>query len=315
MAAFPWAAVASGGSGIVGPIITGTQNRREARIARARDETLAFLAEAANNMQWNKENEYSEKVWNMQNAYNEQMWHKVNAYNHPMAQMARYKEAGLNPNLIYGQSNTAPAIATGNFQNNKLDSVTQKPTEPVKWDFNNWNPMEDYMRFRNVAAQTNLLDEQAKVNQQEVLKKAAETQNINTNNEIGRENLNVIKKTSLQAATTDIEKKQADISKINSDIDRNKEEMRVLKNRDEREAASNSASISEAYERIKMMRKQGISEDMKQKLMLLDLELKQYGIQPNDNLFMRILGRLLDGKDVGTVIDNLSNNPAIWFGH
>lgn len=33
------------------------------------------------------------------------LMNEQNAYNTPAAQMARYKEAGLNPNLIYGQSN------------------------------------------------------------------------------------------------------------------------------------------------------------------------------------------------------------------
>lgn len=47
------------------------------------------------------------------NAANERlswdMWHATNAYNHPKRQMARFREAGLNPNLIYGQmSNVAP---------------------------------------------------------------------------------------------------------------------------------------------------------------------------------------------------------------
>lgn len=42
-----------------------------------------------------------------------QMWHMQNAYNDPSAQMARYKAAGLNPHLIYGQgtpgnANNAP---------------------------------------------------------------------------------------------------------------------------------------------------------------------------------------------------------------
>lgn len=37
------------------------------------------------------------------------MWHATNAYNHPKAQMRRFKEAGLNPHLIYGQmANVSP---------------------------------------------------------------------------------------------------------------------------------------------------------------------------------------------------------------
>lgn len=40
-----------------------------------------------------------------------QMWNAQNAYNDPAAQMSRYKAAGLNPNLIYGQSNLSPSIS------------------------------------------------------------------------------------------------------------------------------------------------------------------------------------------------------------
>lgn len=40
-----------------------------------------------------------------------QMWNAQNAYNTPSAQMQRFREAGLNPNLIYGQTNTAAPIA------------------------------------------------------------------------------------------------------------------------------------------------------------------------------------------------------------
>lgn len=41
-------------------------------------------------------------------------WNMENAYNSPKAQMQRYQDAGLNPNLIYGQSNTSGSI--GNYQ-------------------------------------------------------------------------------------------------------------------------------------------------------------------------------------------------------
>lgn len=37
-------------------------------------------------------------------------WNRQNEFNSPAAQMQRFKEAGLSPHLIYGQTNTAPAI-------------------------------------------------------------------------------------------------------------------------------------------------------------------------------------------------------------
>lgn len=41
--------------------------------------------------------------------WNEKMWHAQNAYNLPEAQMERFKQAGLNPNLIYGQGSSGNA--------------------------------------------------------------------------------------------------------------------------------------------------------------------------------------------------------------
>lgn len=37
-------------------------------------------------------------------------WNKQNAYNSPSQQMQRFKEAGLNPNLVYGQMTNAPVV-------------------------------------------------------------------------------------------------------------------------------------------------------------------------------------------------------------
>jgi hypothetical protein len=48
-------------------------------------------------------------------------WNRVNLYNAPKQQMQRYKEAGLNPNLIYGQQNNAPAIRSTDFVAPKIE--------------------------------------------------------------------------------------------------------------------------------------------------------------------------------------------------
>jgi hypothetical protein len=51
-------------------------------------------------------------------------WDKVNAYNHPAQQMQRYKESGLNPQLIYGNANNTPAgmVRTTNMEAPKADA-------------------------------------------------------------------------------------------------------------------------------------------------------------------------------------------------
>lgn len=42
--------------------------------------------------------------WNRQNTWNRQMWDLQNEYNLPSNQMKRLRDAGLNPNLIYGNA-------------------------------------------------------------------------------------------------------------------------------------------------------------------------------------------------------------------
>lgn len=80
--------------------------------------------------------DYSTAAYNylmkqQEQAYNLELWNLTNEYNSPAAQMKRYQDAGLNPNLIYGQSNTAQAPASasatgfrsGNVQSRKMQNA------------------------------------------------------------------------------------------------------------------------------------------------------------------------------------------------
>lgn len=72
-------------------------------------------AEDQNNKQWERQKE----MWNMTNAYNE-------AHSSPAYMMQRYKDAGLNPWLIYGQPNKVEA------SNMNAPGTNQPPFTPVK---------------------------------------------------------------------------------------------------------------------------------------------------------------------------------------
>lgn len=72
------------------------------------------LAGTAINAAWQgamnkKTRKWNEKMYYQQRADALADWNRMNEYNSPAAQMERFKEAKLNPNLIYGQTNeTAP---------------------------------------------------------------------------------------------------------------------------------------------------------------------------------------------------------------
>lgn len=55
------------------------------------------------------QNKANKDLANQEYQQNLSMWNQQNAYNSPLAQMQRYRQAGLNPNLIYGQGNNGNA--------------------------------------------------------------------------------------------------------------------------------------------------------------------------------------------------------------
>jgi hypothetical protein len=63
-----------------------------------------------------KNREYNLMLARLQNQWNLEQWQRENDYNSPTAQMARYRQAGLNPDLIYGQQNlsaSSPTLTSG----------------------------------------------------------------------------------------------------------------------------------------------------------------------------------------------------------
>lgn len=275
-------AIAQGGLSIFGNVLSSINARNENRWARDWQEGMYNQQEANEWAKWHAQNQYMEGMWNKQNAYNESMWHKMNEYNSPMAQMQRFKEAGLNPALIYGQSNTAPAIATASFGKSSIGKGSVPGTSvPNLPDWSNMsNSLAAYFQFRESAARTNNLEVQNSVLQQEALKKAAETIGLGTHNAIAENQLSVLKATALDAA-------EANLKKTNLEMD-------MMLNRNEREAAMNASNIREAAHRIMNMRGQAINQALDAQLKQMDIELKSLGIQPTDNMIIRMLGRMLN---------------------
>lgn len=143
------------------------------------------------NYQQNEANMEAQKVANSQNVqaqtdinnmnWSEQwkMWNATNEYNKPINQMARYAEAGLNPNLIYGQQNTTNpmSVATGQApqvnpvlsnmdygeMNKQFQSIIDKLTSIPSMK----------AQFENLTKQNDLLGQEFEINEVEVAKSSA----------------------------------------------------------------------------------------------------------------------------------------------
>lgn len=83
----------------------------------------------------------------------QEMWNLQNLYNSPKAQMQRFKQAGLNPNLIYGRGSSGNATAMPKRQQVTAGlRQTKVPTPNVLATYNNQRQVEAGLKA--TAAQT-----------------------------------------------------------------------------------------------------------------------------------------------------------------
>lgn len=143
-------------------------NRQAQERAFEQNKALSEYAYNREMEQWERENQANLDFWNMQNAYNS-----------PAAQMQRYQAAGLNPNLIYGQSNTADqvtAASSPNYNTTPMQAEQMSGGSGVGDNFSIGDPVMEYYRvlqmqqsLENAEKQGKVLDSQANLNNMNAL--------------------------------------------------------------------------------------------------------------------------------------------------
>lgn len=123
----------------------------------------AAVAAASNKRQFRNQ----QKAMALQLQQNKELWDYQNAYNTPQSQMDRLKQAGLNPNLIYGSG------SGGMGQAGPIDSPEQPVEQAVRAEFS--NPMQNYLSARQADAQYDATRQST-----EVMRTRAELTNMQT---------------------------------------------------------------------------------------------------------------------------------------
>jgi len=114
------------------------------------------------------------RKWNEKQIAQQRKWavddrNMQNAYNHPSAQMARLREANLNPALMYGDSSAGGVAASSP---RSVDSPSYKPETP---DFSQAGGLSAYMSTKIQQAQLDNLRTQNTVLLNDAALKAAST--------------------------------------------------------------------------------------------------------------------------------------------
>lgn len=251
--------------------------------------------------------EYAREAYALQRKDALEFWNIQNRYNSPEAQMARFKNAGLNPNLIYGQ---------GNSGNSSAPDVPQFRPPEVKAHQAGNNIQAGALAYMNAlydlkikAAQADNLSAQNAVIKQDAVLRGVQIALGEVNRQRSVFDLDYL--TEMRGTNADIRKEE--LRQLTSGI-------QIAQDANARAAVSQAMSLNEAGERIKTMQlgRQYTIEDMQRiratvsnlqkdgTLKQLDINLRELGIQPGSPMWATIAGqamqRILDDP-MGTAID------------
>lgn len=159
----------------------------------------------AQNALFDKQAAFSKSEREAQQNWIEQMYEKNNAYNSPAAQMQRFKEAGLNPDLIYGQLGDSTASSP---------SPASQASTPSAGAFTNVNPLQG---FGDTLSGLSMQQAQIEAIKAQTGKTNAETKQLNIQNEALPDSLrqqlsNMVEQGKLTAK--EIEEKNVQIQQI-----------------------------------------------------------------------------------------------------
>jgi len=178
---------------------------------------------------------FSEKMYDRTRSDNLQFWDMQNEYNSPEAQMARFKSAGLNPNLIYGQGNSGnagsiptPEVKAVDFKDPRVGDATPDPLSILL----------AHADLKIKAAQADNLKVQNDVIREDAMLRRFQAK---------RAGFDLAFEEELRPFSADARREAVRATRTNTDL---------AINRDAREAASNASNLSEALERMASMREQ-----------------------------------------------------------
>nr|QJB19774.1 MAG: DNA pilot protein [Microvirus sp.] len=249
------------------------------------------LINAGSQRRVNRDQEaFAREMYNTQDERDLRNFHMTNEYNSPEAQMKRLKQAGLNPNLVYGSGsavNTASSPA-----HSSAPAISPRAPE---YDFA--GPVSTYFDLRAKEAQVNNLEAMnTKILEETALTQArriATDQDTTFKSEFTMPWAIQDRPLNQQALASTVYGKEL------------QNEYQFAEN--ERRIALHAPNLQMAFQRIaesKIAMARGSAETDRIRadisrissdntLKQLDIDLKRAGVQPHDHLFFRVLGEIL----------------------
>ncbi|WNK13131.1 MAG: DNA pilot protein [Microvirus sp.] len=260
----------------------------------------------------NKANKkYATQMYDRQRSDSLADWNMQNQYNSPAEQMSRFKEAGLNPNLIYGQMSNSPTVRSSSVPSYEGKVPQISPLSNTL--------MQSYdMKLKD--AQVNLIKAQTDVAEQQKYNVAADTSLKGSNTDMVNFNLgkaNSLLGYDLQGAGLKNQLTAAEITKKQADTQFTLDE-------NMRQALTNSQNLEMGVQKIANMKLEGTQTSWQTKEIILrannliktgqmqdfEIQLNKKGITRNDPVYYRAAIRLLQGETVDSIINTISGDST-----
>lgn len=249
---------------------------------------------------------WQEKMYGRQRQDALADWALQNEYNSPINQMARLRDAGLNPNLVYGKG--ADAMASTGVRSSSTGSWNPKAPQV---DFGSvgrdslsmyYDTQMKQAQIDNLKVQNTVLTQDALLKAAGVLESTSRRERMGVETETGKFDLALkqdLRDMSLETMRAGIDKTLAETGRILTD----QEIMIAMKQPNlqlalehilnaRKQRAKTDADIKHIDQQIEVLKK---DQELKQ----LDIDLKEKGVQPTDALWQRILARWLEQMNRG----------------
>lgn len=290
-----------------------------AAAAQVASEAINYASAAQANR---KGREWAEKMYGVQRNDAIADWERNNEYNSPANQMKRFKDANLNPHLIYGQQTDSPAIRSSSVESWKPEAPKVNLSPSVNTLLSTYDLDLKQAQTDNLKATKDVLVQDALLRQAQTIQTIKSSDFTGVQTEQGKFNLKLAE----QLETTTLEKSRQELQKLRVDT-------QFTLNADERATAQNAATLKQAAENILTSRLQRSKtqdektlikaqiENLKKdgQLKQADINLKEKGIQPTDDTWIRVLAQYLSGQGVlnnivpaDDILKPLTAKPGAW---
>lgn len=254
---------------------------------------------------------FQEKMYNRERQDSLADWNMQNAYNSPTAQMARLKDGGLNPNMIYGTGSQAAVGNAGSMPRQSTPAGGSTYQNPIPSDIGSsiFAGAIQQQQLKNLQAQEAAI-------KADTIKKSADTLNVGSRTDLSKFELGLkqsLFETILGQANANLSRTLVGTNIMNAANDRAqssfevgiKQQAQSLINARLDELQKQSNLVTSQFERKRIQaqiinlysaaQKLDTDSDLKQ----MEIDLQKKGGSMHDEMIFRMLRKLVD-KWTGT---------------